>query len=415
MDKLRTYIYCIDSKKNSKGEAPIRIRVSYNGETINLSSGVSIESILWDKKKAKVKAKHPRASSLNTEIQEFHNKILNICDEWKYQKETISVLKIKNFLHNKSESKLSLIFLIENHIENIKNRIGKGYSLNTWKQYKTLKSKVSRFLKEYYSCSDIPLDKIRYEFITHFEAFLTTVDNNSINTVAKYIKRLRTALNGAIKNEWLKNDPFIKYKGKSQQTNRQFLNQAELKLIQELDLTGLERLAIVRDIFLFMAYTGLSYCDMLRVNNDNIIHSINGKRLIRIERGKNFKPCEILILGKAEDLIKKYSRHPYCINKNVLMPVLSNQKMNKHLKSIAIKVKLTKPLTCHIARHTFATISLENSVPIETVSKVLGHSSLRTTQIYGKITMSKIEHDYQKMDQVFGNQIIPEIKLVENA
>ena len=149
-----------------------------------------------------------------------------------------------------------------------------------------------------------------------------------------------------------------------------------------------------------MAYTGLSYCDLKKLTSNNII--TEERKFLRIERGKTKQQCEIPLFEKSEKLIEKYSNNLYCKNRNVLFPVLSNQKMNQKLKSIAKELKLTKPLTCHIARHTFATISLELGVPIETLSKVLAHSNIKTTQIYGKITQAKIEKDYSVMANTFG-------------
>ncbi|MDP1765196.1 MAG: site-specific integrase [Sediminibacterium sp.] len=411
MDKLKTYIYCIQSKANSKGEAPVRIRISVNGETINLASGVNINIAFWDYKKAKVKSKHPKASLLNKEIKEFEERIIKIWEDLKYQEDIISVQKIKSLIRNQSVLKMTLVFLINFHIGYIRERVGKQYSISSLKQFVTMKNKIERFLPENYACNDISLERINYEFVTRFEAFLSGIDKNSINTTTKYIKRLRTVLNVAFKNDWIKADPFARYRGKTEPSNRQFLNLQELERIENLDLIANTRLDMVRDVFMFMSYTGLSYCDIFRLNKENISIGINGKRFIRIERGKTKRLCEIPIFDKTALIIEKYQSNPICINQNVLLPVISNQKTNFHLKDIANKAKIEKPLTCHIARHSFATLSLENQVPIETVSKVLGHSSIRTTQIYGKITNSKIEFDYQKMAIVFGSSIPKEKKV----
>ena len=402
MDKLKTYTYCIESKKNSKGLAPIRIRVSVNRKAVNLTTGVQIDAIFWDKKKAKVKCKHPKCSQLNKEIKELEDKIQGIWEDLKYRGETISALKIKNILRNESTTRITLLYIIKYHIAYIKERVGTRYSSSTLKQFETLKNKIERFLIKSYSCNDLDIERVNYEFITRFEAFLSTVDENSINTTNKYLKRLKVVINAAIKNEWITSDPFIRYRGKTEPTNRQYLSFEEIKEIEKLDLKENERLDMVRDSFLFMAYTGLAYCDLLRVNKNNIIIGLSGKKFIRIERGKTKQICEIPIFDKTVALIEKYKSNPICINKNVLIPVISNQKTNFYLKEIAEKAKIQKPITCHIGRYCFATLSLEMKVPIETVSKVLGHSSIKTTQIYGKITRAKIESDYENMAQIFG-------------
>ena len=402
MDKLKTFTYCIESKKNSKGLCPIRIRFTVNGGTVNLTTGVQIDAIFWDKKKAKVKAKHPKCSQLNKEIKELEDKIQGTWEDLKYRGEPISALKIKKIIRNETVTRITLIYLIKYHIAYIKERVGKQYSSSTLKQFVTLKNKIERFLIKSYSSNDLDIERVNYEFITRFEAFLSTVDENSINTTTKYIKRLKTVINTGIKNEWITSDPFLRYRGKTEPTNRQHLSFEEIKEIENLDLNENERLDMVRDSFLFMAYTGLAYCDLLRVNKNNIIIGLSGKKFIRIERGKTKQICEIPIFDKTADLIEKYKSNPFCINKNVLIPVISNQKTNFYLKQIAEKAKIQKPITCHIGRYCFATLSLELNVPLETVSKVLGHRSIKTTQIYGKITRTKIESDYENMSQIFG-------------
>lgn len=399
MNKLKIFTYCIPSKKNSKGLAPVRLRIQIHNEAVNLATGVSIDPEYWDKKKGKIKLKHPRASNLNSQIKEFETKVYQCYDSCVFNNEDISASKIKNLLQGKTTSDITLSFLIDYHINSLESRIPVQYSTSTLKQFQTLRNKLLKFLNDYYSFSDISLTQINYKFITQFEAFNLTIEKNSINTTNKYMKRLRTLLNVALKQDWISTNPYTKYKGKTEPSNRQFLSQKELLQIEEFKSNDLS-LEAVRDGFLFMAYTGLSYCDLKKLTLDNIITEEN--KFLRIERGKTKQRCEIPLFEKSEKLIEKYSNNLYCKNRNVLFPVLSNQKMNQKLKSIAKELKITKPLTCHIARHTFATISLELGVPIETLSKVLAHSNIKTTQIYGKITQAKIEKDYSVMAKTFG-------------
>lgn len=399
MNKIKIFTYCIPSKKNSKGLAPVRLRIQIHNQTVNLATGVSIDPEYWDKKKGKVKLKYPRASNLNSQIKDFETKVYQCYDSCVFNNEDISASKIKSLLKGKTKSDITLLFLIDYHINSLESRIPVQYSISTLKQFQTLRNKLLKFLKDSYSSSDISLNQINYRFITQFEAFNLTVEKNSINTTNKYIKRLRTLLNVALKQDWINTNPFTRYKGKTEPSNRQYLSQKELFLVEEFRSNNLS-IESVRDGFLFMAYTGLSYCDLKKLTPNDII--TEETKFLRIERGKTKQQCEIPLFEKAEKLIEKYSNNLYCKNRNVLFPVLSNQKMNQKLKSIAKDLKLTKPLTCHIARHTFATISLELGVPIETLSKVLAHSNIKTTQIYGKITQAKIEKDYSVMANTFG-------------
>jgi len=135
---------------------------------------------------------------------------------------------------------------------------------------------------------------------------------------------------------------------------------------------------------------------LAKLSSGNIITAVDGNKIIHVERKKTFEVCNIPLLPRSEQILTKYNNHPICQNKGILLPVISNQKMNDYLKTIGEKANINKPITCHVGRHTFATLSLEMGVPIETVSKVLGHKSIKTTQIYGKVTNSKIAKDYSQ-------------------
>ena len=157
---------------------------------------------------------------------------------------------------------------------------------------------------------------------------------------------------------------------------------------------GNERLERIRDCFVFSCYTGLSYVDVKELNSDNIVKGIDGNHWISTKREKTDKPVKVPLLPKAREILEKYMQCPEMENKESLLPISSNQKTNAYLKEIADSCDIDKNLTFHVARHTFATtVMLSNGVPIETVSKLLGHSKLSTTQIYARVVESKISED----------------------
>lgn len=162
------------------------------------------------------------------------------------------------------------------------------------------------------------------------------------------------------------------------------------------------RLAQVRDIFLFSCFTGLAYADLQKLKRSEISTGIDGGKWIFTKRQKTDTASRIPILPMAEEILVKYADHPQCKAKYKVLPILSNQKMNEYLKEIADCCWITKRLTFHIARHTFATtITLSNGVPIETVSKMLGHRNLKTTQHYAKILDRKVSQDMQALKENF--------------
>ena len=194
--------------------------------------------------------------------------------------------------------------------------------------------------------------------------------------------------------QWrLDKNPFVNYKAKVKEVERAYLVQEEIQAIVDKEFAT-ERLNQVKDIFLFSCFTGLAYIDVKQLTRSNIGLGIDGGKWIFTNRQKTDTRSNISLLPIAEEILDKYKQHPQCLNEGKLLPVLSNQKMNSYLKEIADLCEINKELTFHIARHTFATtVTLTNGVPIESVSKMLGHKNLRTTQHYAKILDRKVSDD----------------------
>jgi site-specific recombinase XerD len=254
-----------------------------------------------------------------------------------------------------------------------------------------------------YKESDIDILKINHAFITDYEFYLRSVRNCSNNTAVKYIKNFGKIIKICLANNWIDRNPFSNYKSKVRTVERVYLNEHEIqKLLNKEFLT--ERLSLVRDIFLFSCYTGLAYIDVKNLTKSHISMGIDGDKWIFTHRQKTESASKIPILPVTQMMIDKYADHPQCIAKGCLLPIFSNQKMNAYLKEIAGVCEINKELTFHIARHTFATtVTLSNGVPIESVSKMLGHKNLRTTQHYAKVLDRKVSDDMKQLKQKLGN------------
>jgi site-specific recombinase XerD len=209
----------------------------------------------------------------------------------------------------------------------------------------------------------------------------------------KYIKNFNKIIRICLKNDWLKKNPFVEYKPKIKEVIRVFLTEDEIQAIMNKEFRS-DRLNQVKDVFLFSCFTGLAYIDVKNLRKTDISTIINGEKWIMTQRQKTDTPCNIPLLPPAEALINKYIDHPLCIANDTLLPIVSNQKTNDYLKEIAAMCDINKELTFHIARHTFATtVTLTNGVSIESVSKMLGHKNLKTTQHYAKILDKKVGDD----------------------
>ncbi|MHB9143513.1 MAG: site-specific integrase, partial [Paludibacter sp.] len=275
----------------------------------------------------------------------------------------------------------------------------------TLKNYFTTKKYITKFLKEKLKTSDIYLHSLNYKFLVDFEYYLRTyipLDHQSPmgnNTVMKHIERLRKMTNMAIRYEWLEKDPFVAFKQKFHRVERGFLTEEELKTIEEKDFS-IPRLQQVKDLFIFSCYTGLAYIDVMKLTPDDVQIGIDKQIWLSTKREKNDNPVRVPLLPVAIEIINKYKDDIKAITKDKVFPPISNQRLNSYLKEIADLCGIKKNLTFHLARHTFATtVTLTNGVPIESVSKMLGHSKISTTQIYAKVIEKKLGEDMEKLKE----------------
>jgi site-specific recombinase XerD len=294
--------------------------------------------------------------------------------------------------------------IIKYHNEDMVGKLKWG----TQKNYFTTQRYINEFIMEKYNVSDFFLKQLDFNFILKFEKFLrdySPLDHQKPignNTVMKHIERFRKMVILAHKLEWIKRDPFMKFEAKFDKVERGYLTQLELQKIGDKHFS-ISRLQLVKDLFIFSCFTGLSYIDVINLNNDNINYGIDGELWIIMKREKTNNPLRIPILPKALRLISKYKKDPKSLANGTIFPKLSNQKLNLALKEIADLCEIKKNITFHLARHTFATtVTLSNGVPIETVSKLLGHSRISTTQIYAKVVEKKVSEDMQKLKIYYG-------------
>ncbi|MBK8516681.1 MAG: site-specific integrase [Saprospiraceae bacterium] len=260
----------------------------------------------------------------------------------------------------------------------------------TFKRYDTFAKKAEDFMKLKMGIKDIPLENIKYSFALEYDHYLKSEVKLHQNTLVKYIQYLNRVLDYAVKYEWLDRNVLFGYKCPVKETKREYLTADELQRIMDKEIKVI-RLQEVRDCFVFCCYTGYAYKDAANLTPDHIGTGINGSKWIYTSRQKNDNVSNVPLLDQAMEIIEKYADHPDCISKNRLLPMKSNQKLNAYLKELADICEITKPLTMHIARHTFATtVLLSNGVSMEATSKMLGHSSIKTTQIYGKILETRV-------------------------
>ena len=390
---VKMYFLCCSYRTRIKDHGIIKLRIAGLDKQVNHSTRICIPIADWDSKKVQVKARHEQAYLLNKQISDLRSKVIDWLESRTKNNELISADLLKAHINGTSKETKGLLDMIRYYITINKNR----FSIGTVKQYESIYSKVQKYLSNELLVPDFPLDKLNYRFLSDYRVYLESKCGNGPNTIDRDAKRLKAVVHLAQKLELIKEDPFINFKSQTVVTHRSILNVNEIALIENLTIQN-ETIKVVRDAFLFMCYTGLAYSDLKALSNNHIHKSIGGKRIIKIQRHKTDEYCMIPLMDKAEQLILKYNGYPSIANTDLVIPTISNQKTNQYLKLIMQLAGINKTVTCHVARHSFATNSLEHSVPIETVSRMLGHASIKTTQIYAKITETKLMNDFASFD-----------------
>jgi site-specific recombinase XerD len=394
-------------KPNSnKKELSIYARITVNGKIAEMSLKRKTSVNEWDNSKGRLRGNTQRIKLLNSYLDQVYSKLLDTQKKILDKDNLITADKVKASYQGLDQEHKTLTDIIEYHNETMKSVLKWG----TLKNYHTTAKYLKEFLKEKKKTSDIYLKQINYKFITEFEMFVRSYNAKkerktcANNGTMKHLERLKKMINLAIKLEWLEKNPFQNYKMRFEKNERQFLSERELKLLEETYFKS-ESLERVKDMFLFACYTGLSYGDLKELTTDHIVKGMDGKNWISTKRAKTNESVKAPLLQKADNILKKYQEKRFDLENKRLFPVISNQKINKYVKEIMKGSNIRKHITFHSARHTFATtVTLSNGVPIETVSKLLGHSKLSTTQIYARVMENKISSDMTNLEDIMNKK-----------
>jgi len=387
------------TNKAKDGLLPIYARVTVDGRRVEISLKRWIKPSDWNGSKGMAKGSREEIKSLNHYLDEVQARIMECYQEMQVQKRLITADAIKSMFLGTDQKDFTLCKLVDYHNQAMRDTLAWG----TMKNYFTTQKYIHRFLKERFGTTDMFLSELSYKFITDFEFYLRNYKPKDHqkplgnNGVMKHLERFRKMVTMAVKMEWVSRDPFDKYQLKFHRVDRGFLDAEELETLESKDFK-IVRLQWVRDLFVFSCYTGLAYIDAMNLTPSNITIGIDGEYWLSTCRQKTDQPVRVPILPKAWEIIEKYKTHPRALQKGSVFPMISNQKLNSYLKEIADLCGIEKNLTFHLARHTFATtVTLCNGVPLETVSKMLGHSKITTTQVYAKVVEKKVSEDMQAL------------------
>jgi site-specific recombinase XerD len=403
---LSILFYAKKAKATTDGLIPVYLRVTINGHRFETSTKTYVEAGQWSSEAGKIKSNinTPQAKAINALIDTLRNRVYELQIDMVREKLPFTIETFRNKWLGISEKPRMLLEIFQQHNDQLNELIRNGdFAPGTLERYKTSLQHTRDFLRYKYNVADIDIRKLNFEFMSDYEYWLKTVHNCNHNTTMKYLANFKKVVLICCKKGWLDKDPFFGFKMPKREVIREVLTEEELQIITEKQFRS-DRLTLVRDIFLFSCYTGLAYSEAKNLNESHINIGIDGGRWIFIRRQKtlkNNKICKIPLLDIPEQLLAKYKNHPVAVNRSSSLPIPSNQKMNSYLKEVADFCGIQKLLTFHIARHTFATMMLNNGVSIEAVSDMLGHSSLKQTQHYAKVKEKLISEQMNKLRSKF--------------
>lgn len=393
---LSTVNFQVRKKKAIHTLGYLFVKISINGKSTEISLKHKVDLNLWDPKKQLVKGSSSHAKTINNFISQVKSKINNDIFILSSQDKRVTTSLLKSYFLGVDEQSNTIVDLFKYHKQTAAAVLKPG----TLSHYTTTHNYFIEFLESTRNTSDISLKEIDYKTIVDFDYFLRSKDKLNNNGVMKHFTRLKKLFNLAMNLEWITKNPTTRFKVKFITTERDILNEKELKKLKNASFNN-QTLQINTDIFVFACYTGLAHIDVYNLTAENICIGIDGQKWIYTKREKSSVPVKVPLLKEAAKILKKYKDHPKVEITGKLLPVYSNQKTNFYLKEIAKKLEINKHLTFHIARHTFATtITLSNGVPIETVSKLLGHTKIATTQIYAKVVDKKIAEDMGSLRKI---------------
>lgn len=391
-------LFYLKRQAEQNGKAPIMGRITINGTISQFSCKLSISPKLWDTKANKAIGKSVVAQRINEKLENIKTNIgkqyQRICDRDSY----VTAEKVRNAWLGFGDGYQLLLQTFDEYLNDFeKNRVGKDRKASTLENYRKQYRRLAAFLQYEYKVEDIPFKELKREFIEKYVIYLSTVRGMLPGTLPNAIKKLKLMSYTAFKNGWIASDPFAGFRVAAKYRDRRFLPESELQAVMDVQVPNYKT-AIVRDIFVFCCFTGLAYADVKKLTHDDLHTDPNGNMWIIDNRAKTGTQFRVKLLPVAKELVERYRRLKLPDNK--VFPVKDCTSMNMSLRHVARHAGLSFNPTIHVARHTFATtITLSQGVPLETVSKMLGHKHITTTQIYAKITNDKIGRDMDALSE----------------
>lgn len=394
-EKFKVLLYLKKSDLDKLGKAPIMGRITVNRSMSQFSCKLSCTPTLWNPRESRLNGKSGEAVETNAKLDKLLLAVSEAYDTLVGRKQPFDAEAVKNLFQGGMATQITLLKLFDRHVESMKQRIGVDRSPRSLPNHIYTRRAVAEFIKKKFNASDLAFGQLSEQFIRDFQDFILQDKGLAVDTLRHYLAILKKVCKMAYKEGHSDKYYFAYYKlPKQKESTPKALSREDFGKIRDLSIPERRRSHVItRDMFLFSCYTGTAYIDTISVTKDNLVKDDNGALWLKYKRGKNGQLARIKLLPEAIALIEKYRDD----TRDTLFPMIHNGTIKRNMQGIRILAGIKGNLSYHMSRHSFASlITLEQGVPIETVSKMLGHSDIKTTQIYARVTPKKLFEDMDK-------------------
>ena len=387
----RILFFTRKARLNKDGLVAITIRITIDGESIEFNPKLYVNPDIWNPI-GRAEGKTKEAREINQAMDKVRTDLKNLYDTIYDRDGYVTPEKLRSSYLGVDIQQNTLLSMYDKLVEQKRCLVGNTITYTTLEKYLATQRRMSEYILYQYNKKDIPLKEVNYQFVNNYEIYLKSKSGCGHNSSVKHLRYLKKILTDALKNRYITTDPFDNYRLGYKAVDKEYLLESEVKKLLSKKFS-VKRLEEVRDVFVFQCFTGIAYIDVANLTNENIIEGENNEKWIRLYRQKSSIQANVPLLEIPQIILKKYEGQ----KDGKLLPMHTNQKMNSYLKEIADLCGINKRLTTHCGRFTYATIMLTKGVSIESVSKMLGHTNITTTQIYAKVLNQKIANEVNKV------------------
>ena len=395
-------LFYVNGSKEKNGIVPIMGRVTINDTVAQFSCKRTIPRELWDVRGNRAKGKSKEAIATNLALDNIKAQIIKHYQRLSDREAFITAEMVRNAYQGLGSEYDTLLKSFDRDCASLLKRVGKDRSMETYKVMLRARENTARFIRYKYNRSDMSMLELTPDFIRDFAVYLSTVKGNRNATIWLNCMWLKGVVMRAHFNGKIPRNPFAQFHVSPNTKEREFLTEDELKKLMAHEFAD-SHSAFVRDLCVFASFTALSFVDLKELTTDEIVE-VNGEKWILAKRHKTHVPYQVKLLDVPLQIIERY--RPYQRN-NSIFGDINYWTVCKKLKKVISECGITKDISFHCARHGFATLALSKGMPIESVSRVLGHTNIVTTQLYAKITTEKLDTDLSmlgsKLNVSFGN------------